>query len=182
MENVIVIQADDSIARELAAARLGAAEAQRAAYGANVRYAVALNQVFAFDWFDLSGTDTSDEGKQVRKEKGMFFEALKAINPDHSNPSTIWARIRAVAKAQRYPAPAKVSAEAEDGEVTEAEQGESGAKHNRSPLTRNVEELSALFKFNQRQENLEDKVKRANVKIAEALRELGVDISLLNAK
>lgn len=181
MENVTVIQADDAIARELAAARLGAAEAQRAAYGANVRYAKVLNVVFSgFDWFDLSGTDTSDEGKQVRKEKGMFFEALKAINPDHSNPSTIWARIRAVAKADRYPAPAK--AEAEAGEVTEAEQGESGAKHNRSPLTRNIEDLSTLFKFNQRQDNLEDKVKRANVKIAEALRELGVDISLLNAK
>jgi hypothetical protein len=180
MENVIVVPANDALATELAAARLGAAEAQRAAYGANTRYAVALNQVFAFDWFDLSGTDTSDEGKQVRKEKGMFFEALKAINPEHTNPSTIWARIRSVAKLQRYPAPAKVSAEA--GETTEAEQGESGAKHNRSPLTRNIEDLSTLFKFNQRQENLEDKVKRANTKIAEALRELGVDISLLNAK
>ena len=180
MENVIVVPAVDSIERELADARLGAAEAQRTAYGANVRYAKVLNVVFAgFDWFDMSGTDTSDEGKQVRKERTMFFEALKAINPDHSNPSTIWARIRAVAKGERYPKPV---VQAADGVVVEGAQGESGAKHSRSPITRNIEELSALFKFNQRQDNLEEKVKQANIKIAEALRCLNVDISMLNAK
>jgi hypothetical protein len=177
MENV-VITANDTLATELAAARIGAAEAQRSAYGANVRYALALNQVFAFDWFDLSGTDTSDEGKQVRAEKKMFFEALKAINPEHSNPSTIWARIRAVAKGERYPAPAKV----EGSDATEAEQGESGASHNRSPMLRNVEELTALFKFNARQESLDDKVRKAQVKIGEALQALGVDLHLVNAK
>jgi hypothetical protein len=180
MENVIVVSAANDIATELAAARIGAAEAQRAAYGANTRYALALNQVFAFDWFDLSGTDTSDEGKQVRKEKGMFFEALKAINPDHTNPSTIWARIRSVAKLQRYPAPTKISAEA--GEVAEAEAGESGASHNRSPMLRNVEELTALYKFNARQESLDTKVHKAQLKIGEALQALGIDLNMVNAK
>ena len=179
MENVIVVPAVESLEVQLATARHNAAEAQRGAYGANVAYAGVLNQVFKFDWFDLSGTDTSDEGKLVRKEKLAFFEELKQVK--HSNPASIWARIRATAKEERYPKPVKVDSES-GAPVTEAEQGESGAKHNRSPLTRNIEELSALFKFNQKQDNLEDKVKKANVKIAEALKELGVSISMLNAK
>ena len=181
MENVIVVPAVDSIEHELAAARLGAAEAQRTAYGANVRYAKVLNVVFAgFDWFDLSGTDTSDQGKTVRKERTMFFEALKAINPEHSNPSTIWARIRAVAKGERYPKP--VVSESAEGEVVEAEMGESGAKHNRAPLTRNIDEISALYKFNARQEALDPKVQKAQIKLGEALQALGVDLNMVNAK
>lgn len=181
MENLnnIVITTNDAIATELAAARIGAAEAQRTAYGANVRYASVLNQVFTFDWFDLSGTDTSDEGKQVRKEKGYFFEALKAINPDHSNPSTIWARIRAVAKAARYPKP---EAETDADGVQQGEAGESGAKHSRSPMLRNVEELTALYKFNARQESLDAKVHKAQLKIGEALQCLGIDLNMVNAK
>ena len=179
MENVIVVPAVGSLETELVSARHNAAEAQRGAYGANVAYAAVLNKVFAFDWFDLSGTDTSDEGKAVRKEKLAFFEELKTVK--HSNPASIWSRIRATAKEERYPKPTKVDA-ASGAPVTEAEQGESGAKHNRSPLTRNIEELSALFKFNQKQTNLEDKVNKAQLKIAEALKCLNVDIAMLNAK
>lgn len=181
MENVnkVIATQDNVLAKELADARIGAAEAQRSAYGANVRYAGVLNQVFAFDWFDLSGTDTSDQGKQVRAEKTMFFEALKAINPEHSNPSTIWARIRSVAKLQRYPKPEPVVGE--DG-VQQAEAGESGASHNRSPMLRNVEELTALYKFNARQESLDSKVHKAQLKIGEALQCLGVDLAMVNAK
>lgn len=177
MENVNVISAVGSLETRLTTARHNAAEAQRGAYGANVEYAGVLNEVFPFDWFDLSGTDTSDEGKAVRKEKLQFFEELKSVK--HSNPASIWARIRATAKEARYPKPKDPETGAD---LTVAEQGESGAKHNRSPLTRNIEELSALFKFNQKQDNLEDKVKKANVKIAEALKCLNVDIAMLNAK
>lgn len=178
MENITVIPAvDSSLETRLTSARHNAAEAQRGAYGANVAYAGVLNEVFTFDWFDLSGTDTSDEGKMVRKEKLAFFEELKAVK--HSNPASIWARIRATAKEARYPKPV----DAETGApLTVAEQGESGAKHTRSPLARNVEELSALYKFNARQESLDAKVHKAQLKIAEALQALNVDIALLNAK
>ena len=113
----------------------------------------------------------------MRKEKLEFFAELKKVN--HSNPASIWARIRATAKEERYPKPKDPTTGAP---LTMAEQGESGAKHNRSPLTRNIEELSALFKFNQKQDNLDDKVKKANIKIAEALKCLNVDIAMLNAK
>lgn len=178
MENVIVVPAVDSLEVRLTTARHNAAEAQRGAYGANVAYALVLNEVFsAFDWFDLSGTDTSDEGKAVRKEKLSFFEELKAVK--HSNPASIWARIRATAKEARYPKPTDPATGAP---LTEAEQGESGAKHTRSPLARNVEELSALYKFNARQESLDAKVHKAQLKIAEALQALNVDIAMLNAK
>lgn len=180
MENVIVVPAVDSLEAELVAARHGAAEAQRGAYGANVRYAKVLNAVFAgFDWFDLSGTDTSDEGKLVRKEKLAFFEELKSVK--HSNPSSIWTRIRATAKEERYPKPTKVDAES-GAVVTEAAQGESGAKHNRSPRTRFVEELSALYKFGQKQDDLDNECRAALVDIASALTKLKVNLAMLNAK
>ena len=60
--------------------------------------------------------------------------------------------------------------------------GESGAKHNRAPLTRNIDEISALYKFNARQEALDPKVQKAQIKLGEALQCLGVDLNMVNAK
>jgi hypothetical protein len=72
--------------------RQGAIEAQKSSYGANVEYAKALNLKFEFDWFAVSHTDSSDEGKAVRKEKELFFVGLKEIG--HSNPSKVWKDVR----------------------------------------------------------------------------------------
>ena len=46
-------------------------------------------------------------------------------------------------------------------------------------MTRNIEELVALYKFNARQESLNDKVKQAQVHIVQALKALGVNLDLL---
>ena len=160
----------DSIVAEK---RQGAIEAQTSAYGANVEYAKALNLKFEFDWFNVSHTDSSDEGKAVRKEKELFFVGLKAGK--HSNPSKVWKDVRDYGLESRYGKPVVSSEEGADGEVAE---GSDDAKHNRSPELRNLEELTTLYKFNRRQESLSPKLTKVQQKIAEALAEMGVDIGM----
>lgn len=175
MENVNIISITEN--KILAALRHNVAEASRSAYGANVEYAAELNKVFSgFDWFELSHTDTSAEGKAVQAEKVALFGELKAVN--HSNPSKVWADIRKYARAEKYPKPDVATGEG----VQQGEQGESGANHARSPMLRNVEELTALFKFNARQVDLDSRIRKAQIKIGEALTLLGVDLNMVNAK
>jgi hypothetical protein len=42
-----------------------------------------------------------------------------------------------------------------------------------------VEELTALWKFNKRQESIPDNLQKATVKIGEALQALGVNLSMI---
>jgi hypothetical protein len=156
-------------------ARIAVAEGLRGAYGAKVAYASLLNQKWAsFDWFDLKHNDSSDEGKAVRKEKEAFYEVLKGEK--HSNPHKIWGDIRGYAHTQRYGKPV-VDGEQGDGE--QGEQGSDNAKHNRSPQLRNLEELTALFKFNRRQDSLSEELKQCQAYIAKALEALGVNVTMI---
>jgi hypothetical protein len=166
----------------LAALRKGVAESVLRAYGAEREYAVALNAEFKFAWFDIEATDKSDTAKQVHAEKSELYTELKAAK--HSNPSTVWARIRKYGKEEAakvgthgLPMPAY---DTEGNLITECEQGESGgANAKRSPMLRNIEELTALWKFNAKQENLDPKINSAQLFIGQALAALGVDLSNL---
>jgi hypothetical protein len=153
--------------------RANVADAVVRAYGAEREYAKALNLTFGFDWFDVEASDVSDAAKPVHAEKSELYKVLKGAK--HSNPSTVWARIRKYGKEEKYPA---VEGEGAEGEGEGAE-GEGGAGHARSPMLRNVEELTALYKFNARQESLPDAIKNAQTFIVSALRELGIDVSLI---
>jgi len=142
-------------------------------YGANVEYAKLLNEKWAdFDWFELKHTDTSDEGKAVKGEGDRF---RKGIKDWHSNPSTAWKQIRDHARTDRY---GKPSVEGE-GEGSEGEGSEGDAKHNRSPLLRNIEELTVLFKFNRKQEALTEDLRKAQGYIIQALGALNVDVTMI---
>jgi hypothetical protein len=166
--NVYGVDVDSIVAEK----RLGAIEAQKIGYGANKEYAKALNLKFeGFDWFEVSHTDSTDEGKAVRKEKELFFVGLKEIK--HSNPSKVWKDVRGYGKELRY---GVEDAPTEEGEVAE---GSDNAKHNRSPELRNLEELTTLYKFNRRQESLSPKLAKVQQKISEALAEMGVDIGMI---
>ena len=158
----------------IATARQNAVDAQASTYGANVEYASLLNTKCEFDWFELKHTDSSDEGKAVRKEKELFFEGLKAIA--HSNPSKVWKDVRDYGRENRYGKPVADTAEGGEGEG-ELEGGD--ASHNRSPELRNLEELLVLYKFNRRQEGLSDKMSKVQLKIGEALQEMGVDLHMI---
>ena len=169
MENVIVN--GNTVALETL--RKGVAEAVKRAYGAERDYAVALNALFSFEWFDIEANDTTEAAKPVHAEKKALYGELKAAA--HSNPSTVWARIRKYGREERHGKPA------EGGEGNaEGGEGEGGAGNTpRDAVTRNVEELIALYKFNARQESLPAKITEAQKFIASALMALGVDLSML---
>jgi hypothetical protein len=168
----------------LAALRANVAETVKRQYGAERDYAKALNAEFVFNWFDIEATDKSDTAKPVHAEKSELYKVLHAA--DHTNPSTVWARIRKYGSEEAklvgthgFPMPAY---DAEGNMITEGEQGESGANNARSPMLRNIEDLVALFKFNGRQESLDAKIAKAQVKIGEALQALGLDLANLPSK
>jgi hypothetical protein len=169
MENVIVN--GNTVALETL--RKGVAEAVKRAYGAERDYAVALNALFTFEWFEVEANDSGETAKPVHAEKKALYTELKGAN--HSNPSTVWARIRKYGREERHGKPAEGGA----GEGGEGE-GEGGAGNApRDSVTRNVEELIALYKFNARQESLPTKITEAQKFIASALMALGVDLSMV---
>jgi len=157
--------------------RQAVGEAFERSYGAEREYALALNTQFgSFDWFEVEASDVSESAKPVHAEKGELFKVLKSAKRKHSNPSTVWARIRKYGREEKYPV--AESAEGGAGEGA-GEGGNSQAGNTRSPMLRNVEELTALYKFNARQESLPDQVRNAQTFIVSALRELGIDVSLI---
>ena len=169
---------------DLASLRKNVAEAVSSGYGAMRDYAVALNAEFAYAWFDIEATDKTPHGVAVTAEKSELFKVLKEKN--HTNPSTIWARVRKYGKEEAklvgthgMPMPAY---DEQGNLITEVEAGESGKSNNRSPMLRNIEDLTALYKFNGRQESLDARISRAQVHIAAALTELGVDLSMVGTK
>jgi hypothetical protein len=154
--------------------RQNVADALKRGYGAERAYAIQLNSVFGFDWFEVEHSDVSESAKPVHAEKGELYKVLKAI--DYTNPSTVWARIRKYGRQEKYP---KVEGEGEGEGSGDGEGGNSQAGNTRSPMLRNVEELTDLYKFNARQESLPEAIKNAQTFIVSALRELGVDVSLI---
>jgi hypothetical protein len=161
----------------LSALRQAVGEAFERSYGAERAYAVELNAAFgSFDWFEVEAKDVSESAKPVHAEKGELFKVLKSAKRKHSNPSTVWARIRKYGREEKYP---KVEGEGEGEGSGEGEGGNSQAGNTRSPMLRNVEELTDLYKFNARQESLPEAIKNAQTFIVSALRELGVDVSLI---
>ena len=160
--------------------RQNVAEATGRQYGAVKEYAKGLNQSFDFAWFEIEAQDQSEAGKAVKAEKSEFYKPMKVAG--HSNPSTVWARVRADgladAKANElfgYTADVVV-----EGSETETEG--SGASHARSPMLRNIEELTKLYKFNKSQTGLDPKIVKAQQKISEALIELGINLTMLASK
>ena len=164
--------------------RSNVAEAVGRQYGAVKKYAEGLNQLavegqFPVKWYEIDRSDASEAGKVVKTEKSEFYKPMKLAG--HTNPSTVWARVQADGKAD---AKAKgLFGEVADVESAEGEgEGEGGdAKHARSPMLRNIEELTALWKFNGKQTGLDPKIVKAQQKISEALQALGVDLNMINS-
>lgn len=172
--NKQVTTLNTNVEQALAKARHEVAESQLRQYGAERAYSVLLNSKFGFDWFTVEVSDTSDNGKAVKAEKKELYGELNKAG--HTNPSTVWARVRKYGKEERYGKEAQA-------EGTEGEQGESGKDNApRSPMLRNVEELTALYKFNMKQDNLAPQVAKANAFIIKALEELGVKVHMVDTK
>lgn len=163
----------------LIALRNNVAEGFQRGYGAVKAYAQGLNSLavegqFPVKWYDIEAQDQSEAGKIVKTEKGEFYKPMKQAG--HANPSTVWARVRAEGKADAI---AKGLFGEVASEVVEGEGEGSGASHARSPMLRNIEELTALWKFNGKQTGLDPKIVKAQQKISEALQALGVELNMI---
>lgn len=148
----------------LEALRQGVADAVKRAYGAERDYAHKLCDVLPVEWYLVEHNDKGDDAKQVHAEKKALFKALNEA--EHTNPSTVWARVRKYAQEHIEGTPEKTEGST-DTSV--------GARHNRSLNLRLIEELSTLFKACKNAESLSDREQDAQTYITSALISLGVD-------
>jgi hypothetical protein len=148
----------------LEALRQGVADAVKRAYGAERDYAHKLCDVLPVEWYLVEHNDKGEDAKQVHAEKKALFKALNEA--EHTNPSTVWARVRKYAQEHIEGTPEKTEGST-DTSV--------GARHNRSLNLRLIEELSTLFKACKNAESLSDREQDAQTYITSALISLGVD-------
>jgi hypothetical protein len=153
-------------------------EAEHKGYGAHIRIAAKFNDLMACAWFDIDNGEVSDNATALKPHKDALYKAFKAAR--HSNPSVPYKRIRDYGRNLRAGL-APNGATMADGSpipnsVEEGATGEGANPSKRSPMLRNVEELTALWKFNTKQSDLPAKVKAAQGHIEAALKALGVDV------
>jgi hypothetical protein len=153
--------------------RIQVGEALVRAYGAERAYAQALCSVLPAEWYLVEHNDSSDIAKPVHTEKKALFAVLKAAK--HSNPSTVWARVRKYAQEYIEGTPTDTAT----GEAGDGESESVGARETRSLTRRFVDELTLLYKAGKRAESLSDKESEALAKIGGALIVLGLDLSTL---
>ena len=152
--------------------RSDVAEAGVRQYGAERRYAIALCEALPDEWWLVEHNDKGDNAKKVHAEKKALFEVLKSAK--HTNPSTVWARVRKYAQEFIDPKPETAEGETEGESV--------GARHTRSLDLRLVEDLSTLWKACKRQESLSDKQRQAMTHIGSALIAMGIDLTTIETK
>lgn len=156
----------------VALARRASAEAVGRAYGADREYSIALNNLLAAKWYDEGADSITDLGKLVKAEKKEYFACLKAYAPNHSNPSTNWARIRKYAKIEAEGAPVKGDNEGEgDGE------GAEGGDTRIAPLQdRLIGFMHSAYKAYHRDETPNQACRDSIGSIKRALLSLGMDV------
>ena len=139
-------------------------EAVTRAYGAERDYGIRLCSELPLFWYKVEHQDKGEDAKKVHAEKKELFKVLNGAK--HSNPSTVWARVRKYAQEHIEGTPEKTEGST-DSSV--------GARHNRSLNLRLIEELSTLFKACKNAESLSDREQDAQTYITSALIALGVD-------
>lgn len=155
----------------IATLRQSVADAVVRAYGAEREYAIALCNTLPAEWYLVEHSDKGDDAKLVHAEKKELFKALNAAK--HSNPSTVWARVR---KYAQYHIEGEPEAKAEGASDTDAKVG---ARQNRSLTLRLVEELSTLYKATKNAQSLSDKERDCQTHIASALTAMGIDLTTI---
>jgi len=168
MENITVTQVSELSLSDL---RNNVAEAVVRAYGAEREYAIKVCEVLPFAWYLVEHNDKGDEAKLVHAEKKELFKVLNSAK--HSNPSTVWARVRKY--AQEYMEPKTPDA---DGVIAPTD-APVGARQNRSLTLRLVEELTTLYKACKNADSLSDKERQAHTHITSALIAMGVDVATI---
>ena len=168
MENITVTQVSELSLSDL---RNNVAEAVVRAYGAERDYAIKVCEALPFAWYLVEHGDKGEDAKLVHAEKKELFKVLNAAK--HSNPSTVWARVRKY--AQEYKEPKKPTPE---GEVAPTE-ASVGARQNRSLTLRLIEELTTLYKATKNADSLSDKERDCQTHITSALIAMGVNVATI---
>ena len=166
MSEVTVTQV--STVNDITALRQSVADAVVRAYGAEREYAHALCEFLPTEWYLTEHNDKGEAAKPVHAEKKALFAVLNAAK--HSNPSTVWARVR------------KYAQEHIEGKPTEGEGEKSDDVASRTTRTltlRLIEELSTLHKACTKAESLSDKERDAHTHIVSALNAMGVDVATI---
>ena len=169
MSDITVTHVSSSVT--IAELRTEVANAVVRAYGAERSYAHALCDFLPTEWYLTEHSDKGADAKAVHAEKKELFAVLKKA--EHTNPSTVWARVRKY--AQEYiegtPEAKPEGATADDAKV--------GARQNRSLTLRLVEELTTLYKATKNADSLSDKERDCQTHIASALTAMGIDLATI---
>ena len=169
MENTTVSQVSELSLSDL---RNNVAEAVVRAYGAERDYAIKVCEVLPFAGYLVEHNDKGEDAKLVHAEKKELFKVLNSAK--HSNPSTVWARVRKY--AQEHMEPKKPDA---DGVIAPTD-APVGARQNRSLTLRLVEELTTLYKACKNADSLSDKERQAHTHITSALIAMGIDVATID--
>ena len=154
-------------------------DATKTVYGANIRIAAKLNDLMAFDWFDVEHQEVSDNAKALKPHKAAVLAGFKLAG--HSNPSKAYADIRKYGRNLRAGYSANGDTMADGSPRPDAGNGEADADNGanpakRSPMLRNIEELTKLWKFNAGLDATPEKIAAAQSHITAALAALGIDV------
>lgn len=166
MENITVTHVSSSVT--IAELRTEVANAVVRAYGAERSYAHALCDFLPTEWYLTEHSDKGADAKLVHAEKKELFAVLKKA--EHTNPSTVWARVRKYAQEYIEGTPEKTEGST-DTSV--------GARQNRSLTLRLVEELTTLYKATKNADSLSDKERDCQTHIASALTTMGIDLATI---
>lgn len=175
VKNVSTAPAPVAIPLSVIEARNALVKAESKSYGARITYAVELNGMAGAAWY----RDGAEKIVAVETEKANLYAALKKVG--HSNPSKVWGDVKryALLDAQEkglFGETKPVEGEGGEGEST----GNANVNAPRPTQLRLIEELTALYKLCDKEKAfLTDQQKTASLKISEALRALGVDLSLI---
>ena len=169
MSDITITQVTEPTVEAL---RTEVAEATGRAYGAERAYGIKLCSVLPAFWYKVEHQDKGEDAKKVHAEKKALFTELKKVN--HSNPSTIWARVRKYAQEHAEP-----KAPTPEGATPEATSSSVGARQNRSLTLRLIEELTTLYKATKNAQSLSDKERDCQTHIASALTAMGIDLTTI---
>ena len=184
-----VNQITSAIEDILAPAREAAAVAASATGSAERDYSLALNEAFAtlsVQWYTIEHNAKGAEANLIHDEKAKFFKLLheKHYLGKHSNPSTVWARVRkeaANAHKEALRVEAAATGEAVPAELMEAADS-TGARHRKSLTLSYTEGLSNMYRKGRKAEKegtISEREKRVHLAIIQGLNELGIDINTL---
>ena len=180
MIEAIIVEGVDLNVSEVALSTLYSEmiDASQKTYGSHIKIAAKYNNLMPFAWYDMAPTEKSENAKTLKAHKAELYEAFRKAG--HSNPSVPFKRICDYGRNLANGLAPSGKTTIDGAPVEQSDESDGAAPAPRSAMLRNVEELTALWKFNDKQGgDLPAKVKAAQVHIEAALKALGLDVATI---